>query len=796
MYKFVSQRAYTSLRTNTTRNALLIDANQHLSHLSKLGRIDEARKLFDEMPERDEFTWNTIIAAYANAGKPAEARQLFDKTPKRTAITWSSLVSGYCKIGCEIESFRLFYEMQHEGYRPSQFTLGSVLRLCSIKVLLSRAEQIHGFAVKTHFDTDVFVVTGLIDVYAKCSHIIEAEYLFDKISDGKNHVTWTAMINGYSLNGDFVRAIQCFKGMRENGSEANQYTFPGVLSACTALSNLGFGAQVHGCIVNGGFSANVFVQSSLVDMYTKCGDLSSAWRVIESMEVNDVISWNAMIVGCVRQGFSDKALSLFREMHSKDMKLDEFTYPSVLNALASKNDAKNGYSLHSLVIKSGFGSYTLVSNALIDMYAKQNNLDSAYKLFVFLVEKDLISWTSLITGYAHNGSHEEALKLFCEMRVNGTHPDHVVASSVLSSCAELTCLDLGQQIHGIAIKSGHDSSLSVDNSLLSLYAHCGYLEYADKVFNFMKVRNVISWTALIIGYAQNGKGVNSLQLYNQMIASGVQPDYVTFIGLLFACSHAGLTEQGQSFFESMSANYGITPGPDHYACMIDLLGRSGKFQEAEDLLGEMPVVPDATVWKSLLAACRLHGNVELAKRASTALIELDPQDSVSYVMLSNTYSAVGKWKEAAHVRRKMKSKGVRKEPGCSWMEVNGRVHVFMSEDRGHPSTNEIFLKIEEIITRIKEVGYVPDVSFALHDINEEGKVDGLSYHSEKLAVAFGLICLPLGRPIRVYKNIRVCGDCHTAMKFVSAFYERHIVLRDSNCFHHFRDGVCSCLDYW
>lgn len=796
MYNYVSQRAFSNFKINTSRNALLIDANKYLSELSKRGRIDEAKKVFDEMRERDEFTWNTMIAGYANAGRPVEARQLFDKAPKRSGITWSSLVSGYCKMGCEIESFRLFYEMQQEGYRPSQFTLGSVLRLCSIKGMLSRGEQIHGYAVKTSFDGDGFVVTGLIDVYAKCLHIVEAECLFESISDGKNHVTWTAMINGYSLNGDALRAIECFKGMRAEGIEANQYTFPGVLTACTSVSDLGFGMQVHCCVVHGGFVANVFVQSALVDMYTKCGDLSSAWRAIESMEVDDVISWNAMIVGCVRQGFSGQALSMFKTMHEKDMELDEFTYPSVLNSLASMKDVTTGKIIHSLVIKSGFEGYTLVSNALIDMYAKLNNLDFAYKSFNSLVEKDLISWTSLITGCSHNGCHKEALKLFCEMRKGGTDTDHIVISSVLSSCAELALLDLGQQIHATSIKSGQDTSLSVANSLVSLYAHCGYLENAKKVFDSMKVRHVISWTALIVGYAQNGEGLISLQLYDQMIASGVKPDFVTFIGLLFACSHAGLTERGRYFFESMSKDYGISPGLDHYACMIDLLGRSGKIDEAEELLSKMDMEPDPTVWKSLLSACRKHGNIDLARRAATALIESDPQDPVPYVMLSNMYSAIGKWEEAASIRRLMKSRGVGKEPGRSWMEINSRVHTFTSEDRSHEETTSIYSKVDEVIMSIKAVGYVPDMNFALHDINEEGKVHGLAYHGEKLAVAFGLLHLPEGSPIRIYKNIRVCGDCHTAMKFISQVYRRHIILRDSNCFHHFKEGMCSCGDYW
>lgn len=796
MCKIVSLCSCRNLWTHTSRKASLIDTNNYLGELLNLGRIDVAREMFDEMPERDEFTWNTMVMGYGNARRLAEAKQLFNKAPKKSAITWSSLVSGYCKTGFEIESFQLFYEMQHEGFKPSHFTLGSLLRLCSIKGLLSRGEQIHSYVVKTRFDTDIFVVTSLIDVYAKCLRIVEAEYLFESMPNGKNHVTWTALINGYSLNGDAVGAIQCFRSMRAEGIGANQYTFPGVLVACAAIYDIGFGKQVHSCIVHGGFSANVFVRSALINMYTKCGDLTSAWRAVDSMEVDDVISWNAMIVGCVRQGSPERALSLFRMMHAKDMELDDFTYPSALNAVALMKDVSNGKNIHSLVIKSGFQGNTLVSNSLIDMYAKLNDWDSAFKLFDLLVEKDVISWTSLITGCAHNGFHEKALKLFSEMRREGIDSDHIVTSTVLSSCAELALLDLGQQARANSVKSGLHGSLSVDNSLASFYAHCGCLQEAIKVFDSMSTRNVISWTALIVGYAQNGEGAKSLQLYDEMIESGVKPDFITFIGLIFACSHTGLTERGRYYFESMAKDHGITPGCDHYACMIDLLGRSGKIQEAEELLNKMTVVPDSTIWKSVLSACRKHGNIDLAKRASTALIELEPHDPVSYVMLSNTYSAIGKWEEAASVRRLMKSRGVGKEPGRSWVETKGKVDTFTAEDRKHPEAEAILFKVDEILKMITAAGYVPDMSFALHDINEEGKVHGLAYHSEKLAVAFGLLHLPTEAPIRIYKNIRVCGDCHTAMKFISRVYQRHIVLRDSNRFHHFKQGICSCDDYW
>ncbi|KAJ9550279.1 hypothetical protein OSB04_014324 [Centaurea solstitialis] len=770
--------------------------NQKLNELWKSGRANEARHLFDEMPERDEFTWNTMIAGYANSGNVIEAHKLFDDTPTRSSVTWSSLISGYCKLGSESESIRLFCEMQKEGYKPSQFTLGSVLRMCSTNGLLSRGEQVHGYAIKTQFDFNVFVVTGLVDMYAQCNHLSAAKRLFETMSYGKNHVTWTAMITGFSRNQDQLGAIECFRDMRSEGVEANQYTFPSVLTACGEISAIRLGVQVHGCIIKGGFAANVFVGSSLVDMYAKCGNLNDAKIALETMEVDDIVSWNSMIVGCVRQGFKQEALLLFKKMHTKNMKIDDFTYPSVLNCFASLNEANASKSVHCLAIKTGFSEYVLVSNALVDMYAKKGELRCAFEVFDNMAEKDVVSWTSLVTGYTHNNAHDEALKLFCEMRVSGIKPDPIVTASILSSCAELTLLDFGQQVHLDFIKSGFPSSLSVNNSLVTLYTNCGSIEDANKVFGSMDIKNVITWTALIIGYAKNGKSIESLVFYDNMIESGIKPDFITFIGLLFACSHSGLVDRARYYFDSMVNVYRINPGPDHYACMIDLFGRSGKIHEAEKLLNEMVIEPDSTVWKSLLSACRIHGKVELAEKAANALFELEPRDAVPYIMLSNTYSSAGRWDDAARIRRLMKSRGVNKEPGFSWMEINGKVHQFTSEDRAHEKGDSIYSKIEEVMMLIREAGYVPDMSFALHNIDEEGRELGLAYHSEKLAVAFGLLELPNGMPIRIYKNLRVCGDCHTAMKFISSVYNRVIILRDSNRFHHFRDGVCSCGDYW
>ncbi|CAN1328661.1 Pentatricopeptide repeat-containing protein At2g27610 [Linum perenne] len=721
------------------------------------------------MPDKDEFTWNTMVAAYANAGRFTEARKVFHDCPIKSSITWSGLIAGYCRHGCGTEAFELFSGMHVEGQRPTQYSMGSVLRLCSVTSSLQRGEQIHGYALKTGNDVDVFVATGLVDMYAKCMCISEAESLFQMVADAKSHATWTAMLTGYSRNGECFQAMEFFRLMRAEGVEINQFTFPSVLTACAAVLAGNFGVQVHGCIVKSGFGANIFVQSALVDMYAKCRDLDSAMKTIESMEIDDPISWNSMIAGCVNQGCEGEALNMFRTMHAKNIKIDEYTFPSALNSLASTKDVQNGKCVHCLILKSGFGGYQVVNNALVDMYAKQGKMDLAVAIFNNMEDRDVVSWTSLVVGYSHNRSFEDSINLFCEMKVTGIHLDQLIVANILS------CFD---------------------NSLVTMYAKCGAILDANRVFDAMQTRNVISWTALIVGYAQNGKGMNSLLLYEQMLSAGIDPDYITFIGLLFACSHTGNLEKGRSYFNSMDSVYGIKPGPEHYACMIDLFGRSGKLTEAKQILDQMTVQPDATVWKSLLATCRIHKELELGQRAANNLFELEPNNSMPYVMLSNMYASTGRWEDAAGIRKLMKSRGISKEPGSSWTHTNGKVHTFVSEDRSHPMMKEIYLKVDEVIAVIKEAGYVPDMDYALHDMEKEGKELGLAYHSEKLAVAFALLVMPIGAPIRIYKNLRVCGDCHAAFKYVSRLYGRCISLRDSNCFHHFVDGKCSCGDYW
>lgn len=517
-----------------------------------------------------------------------------------------------------------------------------------------------------------------------------------------------------------------------------------------------------------------------------------------------LVAYNAAISRCARAALYARAMALFREMRGRGLRADEYTLPPLLNSAALlRGRGVPVAALHSLLLRAGLSLHLHVANALVDAYARlppaagsPAATAAARAVFDEMPRRDVVTWTSLLTGLARAGAHGEASRAYLGMVAAGVRPDEFAVPAALSSCAASTMLDLGRSVHAAAVRLGLEAFRSVGNSLVSMYAKTGALRDARAVFDAMQARCTITWTALIVGYAQNGRGKWSLEVYADMVRSGCRPDYVTFIGLLFACSHAGLVEAGRAHFRSMVADYGIAPGPDHYACMVDLLGRAGRLEEAMDLLSRSSTELDATVWKSLLGACRVHRNAELAERAAEMVWRLDPTDAVPYVMLSNLYSRARRWCDVARIRALMKARGITKEPGCSWVGVNGVTHLFHVEDRGHPRAAEIYVKLEEMTERILGEGYVPDTDWALQDEAPEGKQRGLAYHSERLAVAFGLLAVPAAAPIRVFKNLRVCGDCHTAIKMVAKVYGREIILRDANCFHHMKDGVCSCGDYW
>eukprot|EP01018_Ginkgo_biloba_P019984 Gb_41801 [translate_table: standard] len=609
------------------------------------------------------------------------------------------------------------------GIVPSCYA--RVLRECINSKALAEGKIVHANLIKTGFRSVIILQNTLVSMYAKCGTLENARQVFDKMLE-RSSVSWTVMLTGYVQRGHSEEALKFFSQMQHAVVKLDRFSLVSVFKACASLAAQNQGKQLHGSTVKTGFESDVFVGSALVDLYAKSGNIEDAYNVFEKIPNRDVVLWNAMIAG----------------------------------------------------------------------FAQNANVDDAHKVFEKMPERDVVSYSTLIAGYSQNGYAEEALKLFYQIRPAGLKPDQYTIASVVRACAALAVLDQGTQLHTQIIKTGLDFDVFVGSALVDMYAKCGSMEDARKSFTIMPKRNVVSWTAMIASYALHGRGREALQLFEEMQRAGTRPNHITFIGVLSACCYLGLVKEGRHYFDSMSRDYGITPRVEHYTCMVDILGRVGLLDEAEELIHQMPFEPDAVVWRTLLGACRVHGDIELGKRAAESVLRLKPQDAASYVLLSNIYAAAGRWDDVACVRKMMKERIVKKEPGLSWIEVKNTVHSFVIGDRLHPQTVEIYAKLEGLILRMKEAGYVPDTTFALHDIEQEWKENSLGHHSEKLAIAFGLISTPPGTCIRVIKNLRMCGDCHTATKFISNIAGREIVVRDANRFHHFKDGLCCCGDYW
>lgn len=428
--------------------------------------------------------------------------------------------------------------------------------------------------------------------------------------------------------------------------------------------------------------------------------------------------------------------------------------------------------------------------------AALGDIEFARKLFDEMPHRDLVAWNAMIAGYAQRGEPREALHLFKAMQVEGVRVNEVTMVSVLSACAQFGAFDQGRWAHVYIDKNKLPITVTLGTALIDMYSKCGNITRAMEVFWKMGEKNVYTWSSLMSGLAMNGAGEKCLEIFSFMKEKGVLPNEVTFVSVLRACSVAGLVEQGCKHFDSMMRVYGIEPKLEHYGCMVDLYGRAGRLDEALNVINSMPIKPHVGAWGALLNACRIYRNMELAELALTRIVELESNNDGAYVALSNLYADSKKWDGVSNVRELMKANGVRKEPGCSVIEVDGEVHEFFVGDKSHPRYEHIEIMLGEISKRLRLDGYVADTKQVLFDIEEEEKEDALGRHSEKVAIAFGLLSLGAGLPIRIVKNLRVCRDCHDATKVISKVFNREIIVRDRNRFHHFLNGECSCMDYW
>ncbi|KAF5743484.1 putative pentatricopeptide repeat-containing protein [Tripterygium wilfordii] len=601
----------------------------------------------------------------------------------------------------------------------------------------------------------------LMRAYAACGEPGIARHIFDEITD-KNVVFFNVMIRSYMNNRFYRDALLVYKTMSSHGVDADNYTYPCVLKACSGSDYLWVGLQIHGAVVKVGLDLNLFVGNGLVSMYGKCGQLVEARGVLDGMAVRDVVSWNSMVAGYAQNGRFDGALEVCREMEGLNLKPDAGTMASLFPA---------------------------VSNASSDnvLYMKS--------MFMKLAKRSLVSWNVMIAVYVNNSMPTEAVDLYLQMEKEGIEPDAVSISSILPACGDISALLIGRKIHEYADKKKLRPNLLLENALIDMYAKCGCLEDAREVFDQMRIRDVVSWTSMISAYGITGQGHEAVALFSAMQRSGSKPDSIAFVSVLSACSHGGLLDEGRYFFDLMS-KYGVAPRIEHFACMVDLLGRAGLVDEAYHFIKQMTIEPNERVWGALLGACQVYSNRNIGLIAADHLFQLAPEQSGYYVLLSNIYAKAGRWRDVATVRSIMKSRGLKKAPGVSNFELQGHIHTFLAGDQSHPQSKKIYQELDVLVGKMKELGYVPETDSALHDVEEEDKEYHLAVHSEKLAIVFALLNTESGTPIRITKNLRICRDCHIAAKLISKIAVREIIVRDTHRFHHFQDGVCSCGDYW
>ncbi|KAL5722590.1 putative pentatricopeptide repeat-containing protein [Ranunculus cassubicifolius] len=600
-----------------------------------------------------------------------------------------------------------------------------------------------------------------------------------------------------------------------------------LLDSCTTLSQI---KQIHNQLISNGFVNDPHLLGQFVSAIAlkHPNNLAYSSQVLDQSSNPTVFALNSLIRAFSKSSTPHHSFHYYHQiLKSDNISLDNYTFTFLVRTCTQILSPDTGSSVHAAIIKHGFEAVSHVQCALIQMYAELGFLELSRRLFLDITEpdlvtqttmlsacarsgevdfawnlfdkmrsKDVVAWSAMIAGYAQCGRSRDALNLFHLMQIEGVKVNDATMVSVLSACSHLGALDQGRWAHAYIERNKLNMTVTLGSALVDMYAKCGDMDKAMEVFWSMNERNVYTWSGAMGGLAMNGAGKECLELFPLMKQDGIQPNGVTFISVLKGCSVAGLVEDGCRHFGSMKQVYGLDPVVEHYGCMVDLYGRAGRLNDAFDIINNMPMQPHVAAWGALLSACKTHGNMKLGELALQNLVKLEAKNDGAYVLLSNIYANSREWDRSSNVRELMKAKGVKKEPGCSVIEVGGEVHEFFVGDKSHPRYGEIEIMLEEIASRLRQAGYVANTNPVLFDIDEEEKESALCKHSEKVAIAFGLISLGKGVPIRIVKNLRICGDCHDVAKVISMVFSREVIVRDRNRFHHFKDGECSCKDYW
>ncbi|KAF8053659.1 hypothetical protein N665_1387s0017 [Sinapis alba] len=705
---------------------------------SSLSRTTQAHaRILKSGAENDSYISAKLIASYSNYSCFDDANLILQTIPDPNVYSFSSLIYALTKAKLYSQSLGVFSRMFSRGLIPDTHVLPNLFKVCAELSAFRVGKQIHSVACALGLDGDRFVQGSLFHMCMRCGKMGDARKVFDRMR-GKDVVTCSALLCGYARKGCLEEVVRVLSEMESSGIEPN------------------------------------------------------------------IVSWNGILSGFNRSGYHKEAVVMFQKMHHLGFLPDEIAVSSVLPSVGDLERLDTGRQIHGYVIKQGLLKDKCVISAMIDMYGKSGNVYGIIKLFEQLelmetgvcnacitglsrnglvdkalemfelfkeqnMELNVVSWTSIIAGCTQNGKDIEALELFREMQVAGVKPNRVTIPSMLPACGNIAALVHGRSAHGFAVRVHLLDDVHVGSALIDMYAKCGRINMSQVIFDMMPTKNLVCWNSLMSGYSMHGKAKEVMSIFESLVRTRLKPDFISFTSLLSACSQVGLTDEGWKYFGMMTEEYGIKPRLEHYSCMVSLLGRAGKLQEAYDLIQEMPFEPDSCVWGALLNSCRLQNDVDLAEIAAEKLFVLEPENPGSYVLLSNIYAAKGMWEEVDSIRNKMESLGMKKNPGCSWIQVKNKVYTLLAGDKSHPQIDQITEKMDEISKEMRKSGHLPNLDFALQDVEEQEQEQILWGHSEKLAVVFGLLNTPDGTPLQVIKNLRICGDCHSVIKFISGY---------------------------
>ncbi|KAL1201516.1 Pentatricopeptide repeat-containing protein [Cardamine amara subsp. amara] len=791
---------------------------------------------FLKLSEEKTNLGNAIISTYLKLGFPRDAFLVFVSLSSPTVVSYTALISGFSRLNLEIEALKVFFRMRKAGIiQPNEYTFVAILTACVRICRFSLGIQIHGLIVKSGFLNSVFVGNSLMSLYAKDSGSSSDDVfqLFDE-TPHRDVTSWNTVISSLVKEGKSDKAFGLFCEMnRVEGLEVDCFTLSTLLSSCTDSSDLLRGTELHGRAIRIGLKQELSVSNALIGLYSKYGDMKKVENLYEMMMVRDAltftemitaymafgmvdsavemfenipekntITYNALMAGFCRNGHGLKALELFTEMLETGVELTDFSLTSAVDACGLVSEKKVSEQIHGFCIKFGCALNPCIQTALLDMCTRCERMADAEEIFDQWPSNldSSKATTSMLGGYARNGLPDKALSLFhrslCEEKL---YLDEVSLTLILAVCGTLGFREMGYQIHCYALKGGYFSDVGLGNSLISMYSKCCYSDDAIKVFNTMQEHDVVSWNSLISCYILQRNGDEALALWSRMNKEKIKHDRITLALVIsaFRYTESNKLSSCRDLFLSMKSIYGIEPTTEHYTAFVRVLGHWGFLEEAEETVNLMPLQPEVSVLKALLDSCRVHSNTSIAKRVAKLILSINPENPSEYILKSNIYSASGLWHRSEMIREEMRERGYRKHPSKSWIIHDNKVHSFHARDTSHPQEKDIYSGLEILIMECLKAGYEPDTEFVLQEVDEFMKKSFLFHHGAKLSVTYGiLISNTKGKPVRVVKNVMLCGDCHEFFKHVSVVVKREIILRDSSGFHRFVNGKCSCRDLW